>query len=141
MGRDWRIDGKETSMCWPAVFDLFSLTGTSRKYSEGPAATAGDNFAVIDLHRSAYAWSLRWWAAWHAVRHQYFRRARRTRTTRRSSTSTSIATTTVTPDYAVFNRENGGLGATGQNVVSVVNLVTVSPSRGSSWMRTSTRPT
>ena len=101
--------------------DVFALTGTSPQIRSAVLPGPGDNYAVDrpEVGRRAAA-------------DGGGRRRRsspstpsasaRTRTTRPSSTSTSTPTATATPDFVVYNPENGGFASTGQNVVASSNL-------------------
>ena len=99
--------------------EVFSLTGSSVRIGTGFLPKPGDNFAVVDLKSvgvrqagSAIQFGIDTWG--------------------QRSTPTYPAEFDVyidsnrdgTPDFIVFNSENGGFGVTGQSVVSVFNVAT-----------------
>ena len=106
-------------------FDVFSLVGTSPRSPRSERPQPGDNFALIDLKALG-------------VRHlpaavfgdDYLEFAitthgRRVHPNYPAEFDIYIDTNSDgVDDFVVFNAENGGFSATGQNVVFVVNLVT-----------------
>ena len=110
-------------------FDVFSLTGTSPRVPARGLARAGRQFCsdrpAVGRCASPAGGNVTARTTWSS------RSARSVgahiRTIRRSSTSTSTPTTTALPDFVVFNAENGGFSASGQNLVYVANLATGAP--------------
>jgi len=108
-------------------FDVFSLTGVSRKIPRSQLPGPGDNFAVIDMrsvgvrHLPAALTGLPFAVLEFAIH-----------TNGRRPTPNYPAEFDVAidvngdgvDDYVVFNAENGGFGVTGQNVVFIANLTT-----------------
>jgi len=106
-------------------FDVFALTGTSSKVPAGELPQPGDNFAAIDLRAVG-------------VRHlpaaifgdDYLEFAFNTFGRRAHPNYPAEFDVLIdvngdgTPDFVVYNAENGGFGASGQNVVNVINLAT-----------------
>ena len=106
-------------------YDVFSLTGTNPRAPRSELPGPGDNFAFVDLRAVG-------------VRHlpasvfgaDYLEFAistygRRAHPNYPAEFDVLIDTTgDGTPDYVVFNAENGGFSATGQNLVFLGNLAT-----------------
>ncbi len=100
--------------------EVFSLTGSSPRIGTGFLPKPGDNFAVIDLKSvgvrqagaSALQFAVDTWGQ------------RATPTYPAEFDIYIDSNRDGTPDYIVFNSENGGFGVTGQSVVSVFNLAT-----------------
>jgi subtilisin family serine protease len=103
--------------------EVFSLTGTSKKIPKDQLPDPGDNFAVIDLQavgvRAVTTGGLP------AVQFGIATNGARAHPNYPAEFDVFVdADRDGTDDYAVFNLENGGFGATGQNVVAVANLRT-----------------
>jgi subtilisin family serine protease len=100
--------------------EVFSLTGKSKKIPKADLPKPGENFAVIDLKavgvRLATSTVLQFGIATNGARaHPNYP----------AEFDIYIdANRDGTFDYVVFNAENGGFGATGQNVVLVADLTT-----------------
>jgi hypothetical protein len=98
--------------------DVFSLTGTSRRIQKKLLPGPGDNFAVVDLasvgvrlvNISATAQGLQFAINTHGARAHPNYPAEFDIYVDRDRDGT--------PDAVIFNLENGGFGATGQNVVA-----------------------
>ena len=109
-------------------FDVFSLTGVSPRVPRSELPQAGDNFALIDMQSIG-------------VRHlpasvygaDYLEFAlstfgRRVHPNYPAEFDIYIdSNNDGTDDFVVFNTENGGFSATGQNLVFVANLATGAP--------------
>jgi minor extracellular serine protease Vpr len=103
--------------------EVFSLTGTSKKIPRRDLPQPGDNFAIIDLE----AVGVRLGSAFGLPTIQFgiTTRGQRSHPNYPAEFDVYIDNNRDgTFDYAIFNSENGGFGATGQNVVSVINLTT-----------------
>jgi hypothetical protein len=113
---------KNSSNVLAGRLDVFSLTGTSPRIPHGQLPQAGDNFAVVDLA----AVGVRLVSAGggvFAVQFGINTFGQRSHPNYPAEFDIYIdSNNDGTYDYALFNSENGGFGATGQNVVSVVNL-------------------
>lgn len=106
-------------------YDVFSLTGTNKRLPSTDLPQPGDNFAAIDLRAVG-------------VRHlpaaifgdDYLEFAFNTFGRRAHPNYPAEFDVVIdvngdgTPDFVVYNAENGGFGVSGQNVVNVVNLAT-----------------
>jgi len=106
-------------------YDVFSLTGQSPRIPRDELPGAGDNFAIVDLQSVG-------------VRHlpaavfgaDYLEFAISTFGQRVHPNYPAEFDVYIdsnndgTPDYVVFNTENGGFSASGQNVVFIANLTT-----------------
>lgn len=106
-----------------ARFDVFSLTGTSRKIHKKGLPRPGDNFAVVDLAavgvRTASAGGLP------VVQFGITTFGERSHPNYPAEFDVYLdVNRDGKADYVIFNSENGGFGATGQNVVSVFDLNT-----------------
>lgn len=102
-----------------SAVSVFSLTGTSGRVPVSTYPDPGDNFAVVDLKAVGVRQvgsNLQF-----AV-HTFGERAHPNYP---AEFDIYIDTNNDgTPDFVVYNLENGGFGATGQNVVAAVNLAT-----------------
>jgi minor extracellular serine protease Vpr len=104
--------------------EAFAWTGTSKKIAKQLLPQPGDNFAVVDLGNvgvrlvqiSATSYGVQFAINTFGVRsHPNYP----------AEFDIYIDTNhDGTPDYVLYNAESGGFGATGQNVVNVVNLTT-----------------
>jgi hypothetical protein len=102
--------------------DAFALTGSSPKLPPNTLPDDGDNFAVIDLK---YVGARLVSAGGPAVQFAINTWGERSHPNYPAEFDVFIDTDRDgTPDYAVFNLENGGVAVTGQNVVAVANLRT-----------------
>lgn len=102
--------------------DAFALTGSSPKLPPNTLPDEGDNFAVIDLK---YVGARLVSAGAPAVQFAINTWGERSHPNYPAEFDVFIDTDRDgTPDYVVFNLENGGVGVTGQNVVAVANLRT-----------------
>ncbi len=106
-----------------ARFDVFSLTGTSRKIHKKGLPQPGDNFAVIDLAavgvRAATANGVP------VLQFGITTFGERSHPNYPAEFDVYVdANRDGKADYLIFNSENGGFGVTGENVVSVLNLST-----------------
>jgi len=106
-------------------FDVFSLIGVSKKIPRSELPGPGDSFAVIDM-RSVGVRHLP--AAVFGADFLEFAintNGRRAHPNYPAEFDIYLDTTgDGKPDFVVFNAENGGFGATGQNVVFLANLST-----------------
>ena len=104
--------------------DIFSLTGTSPKIGTGFLPKPGDNFAVIDL-KSVGARLVSIGGGQFGLQVGIDTWGQRSVATYPAEFDVYIdSNRDGTPDYVIFNSENGGFGVTGQSVVSVFNLAT-----------------
>jgi subtilisin family serine protease len=100
--------------------DVFSLTGESPRIPKSLLPHPGDNFAIVDLKSVGVR----------QVATSYIQFAINTFGERSHPNYPAEydiyidVTRDGSPDYVVFNGENGGFGATGQNVVTVYELST-----------------
>jgi subtilisin family serine protease len=108
-------------------YDVFSLAGVSRKIPRSDLPAPGDNAAVIDLrsvgvrHLTAAQTSLPFDILEFAMNTQ----GRRAHPNYPAGFEVEIdANGDGVADYVVFNVENGGFAASGQNVVAVATLAT-----------------
>ena len=103
-------------------FDVFAWTGTSKKISKRLLPQPGDNFAVIDLGQVGVRLVQ---AGTPVVQFAISTFGKRAHPNYPAEFDVYIdSNRDGTPDFVVFNLENGGFGATGQNVVAVANLAT-----------------
>jgi hypothetical protein len=103
--------------------DVFGLTGTSPKLPSSSLPAPGDNFAVIDLKSVGVRMVTS--SGSPAVQFAINTWGERSHPNYPAEFDIYIdSDRDGTYDYAVFNVENGGFGATGQNVVEVINLRT-----------------
>ena len=104
--------------------EVFSLTGASPKIGTGFLPKPGDNFAVIDLE-SVGARLVSIGGGQFGVQFGIDTWGRRSVATYPAEFDVYIdSNRDGTPDFIVFNSENGGFGVTGQDVVSVFNVAT-----------------
>ena len=104
-------------------YDVFSLTGQSPRIPRDELPGAGDNFAIVDLqsvgvrHLSAADFGADY------LEFAISTFGRRVHPNYPAEFDIYIdSNNDGTPDYVVFNAENGGFSATGQNLVFVANL-------------------
>ena len=103
----------------PGAVSVFSLTGTSTRLPVSTYPDAGDNFAVIDLKAVGVR------TAGSNLQFAIHTFGERAHPNYPAEFDVYIDTNgDGTPDFVAFNLENGGFGASGQNVVRVVNLAT-----------------
>ncbi len=106
-------------------YDVFSLTGVSKKIPRSQLPGPGDNFAVIDM-RSVGVRHLP--AAVYGADYLEFAintNGRRAHPNYPAEFDIYIdSNSDGVDDYVVFNAENGGFSASGQNLVFVANLAT-----------------
>jgi hypothetical protein len=101
--------------------EVFSLTGTSKKVPKGQLPEAGDNFAVVDL--KAVGVRVANLTSNPVIQFGIATNGARSHPNYPAEFDVFVDTNhDGTFDYAVFNLENGGFAATGQNVVGVANL-------------------
>jgi len=104
--------------------DVFSLTGTSGKIPPKFLPAPGDNFAVIDL-RAVGARLVSIGGGALGVQFAVNTFGARAHPNYPAEFDIYVDNNLDgTPDYVIFNLENGSFGATGQNVVEVFNLAT-----------------
>src|SRR2546425_451510 len=107
----------------PGRTEVFAWTGTSKKLPRGSLPRPGDNFAVIDLGQVGVR--LVTSSLGPTVQFAINTLGNGSHPDYPAKFDIYIdANRDGTPDYVVFNLENGGFGATGQNVVEVFNLAT-----------------
>jgi hypothetical protein len=104
--------------------DVFSLTGSSPQIPSASLPKPGDNFAIVDLKwvgvRLANAG-----AAGDAIQFAVNTYGARSHPNYPAEFDIFIDTNNDgTNDFVVFNAENGGFGASGQNVTALLNLAT-----------------
>src|SRR4029077_7951134 len=103
--------------------EVFSLLGTSRKIPPPQLPGPGDNFAIIDL--KAVGARLVNTGSGPAIQFGVSTFGVRSHPNYPAEFDVYIdSNRDGNPDYVVFNLENGGFAATGQNVVAVANLAT-----------------
>lgn len=103
----------------PGRVDVFSLTGTSPKIQKKYLPNPGDNFAIIDLKSVGVRMN------GSAVQFAINTFGERAHPNYPAEFDVYIdANNDGTPDYVIYNAENGGFAATGQNLVYVANLAT-----------------
>ncbi len=99
--------------------DTFALTGTNKRIPVDMLPQPGDNFAIIDLRAVGVR------AAGPNVEFAINTFGQRSHPAYPAEFDIYIdSNNDGTPDYVIFNLENGGFGATGQTVVEVFNLNT-----------------
>ena len=108
-------------------FDVFSLIGVSKRIPRSELPGPGDNFAVIDMrsvgvrHLTTAQTGLPFAVLEFAINTN----GRRAHPNYPAEFDVYLDTTgDGVPDFVVFNAENGGFGATGQNVTFLANLST-----------------
>ena len=102
-------------------FDVFALTGTSKKVDPATLPKPGDNFAVVDLR----AIGVRYDAKENALQFALNTFGRRATPNYPAGFEVDIDTNRDgVPDFAVYNSQQGGFGGSGINQVNVVNLAT-----------------
>ena len=112
--RDGAVDGR---------VEVFSLTGTSPMIPRSQLPGPGDNFTIIDL--KAVGTRLVNTGSSPAIQFGINTFGTRAHPNYPAEFDIYIdANRDGVPDYVVFNLENGGFAATGQNVVAVANLAT-----------------
>ncbi|MGZ4340212.1 MAG: hypothetical protein ACXVQ3_09160, partial [Gaiellaceae bacterium] len=100
--------------------EAFSLTGTSKKIDKKFLPAPGDNFAIVDLESAGVREP-----ASGIVQFGIDTYGARSHPNYPAEFDIYIdSNNDGTPDYVVFNLENGGFGTSGQNVDEVVNLAT-----------------
>jgi minor extracellular serine protease Vpr len=107
--------------------EIFSLTGTSKKIPKDDLPQPGDNFAVIDLKAVGVRLVNAGTSQSPNYALQYGIATNRPRSHPNYPAEFDVYIDTDRDgvfDYVVFNTENGGFAATGQNVVAVVDLKT-----------------
>jgi hypothetical protein len=106
-------------------FDVFSLTGQSPRISRDELPAPGDNFAIVDLQSVGVRYLPASLVGIDALEFAISTFGRRSHPNYPAEFDIYIdSNNDGTPDFVVFNAENGGFGATGQNVVFVANLAT-----------------
>lgn len=101
--------------------DVFAWTGTSPKIAKRFLPNPGDNFAIIDLGHVGVRQALA--GSTPVVQFAISTFGKRAHPNYPAEFDVLIDTNNDgTPDFDVFNLENGGFGASGQNVVAVTNL-------------------
>lgn len=110
--------------------DVFALTGTSGPLSKKTLPQPGDNYAIVDLKSVGVRWvnigsGGPLWTGTDGVQFAIDTYGARAHPNYPAEFDIYIdANRDGTPDYVVYNLENGGFGATGQNVVRIFNLAT-----------------
>lgn len=105
-------------------FDVFALTGQSGQLKKNTLPQPGDNFAVVDL-KSVGVRPVDIGGGQFGLQFAIDTFGARAHPNYPAEFDIYIDTNRDgTPDFVVYNAENGGFGATGQNVVAVVNLNT-----------------
>ena len=115
---------QNTSAVLPGRLDLFSLTGTSPRIPKKDLPEDGDDFAVIDL-ASVGVRAVNVGGGVLGVQFAINTFGQRAHPNYPAEFDIFIDSNNDGEfDFLVFNAENGGFGATGQNVVGVFNLTT-----------------
>jgi minor extracellular serine protease Vpr len=119
VGNDGKLTVSNKSTVLDGRVDAFNLTGTSDRVKNPFLPKPGDNFAVIDLKAVGVRMA--------GSNVQFGIDTYGTRAHPNYPAEFDIyvdSNNDGTPDYVVFNLENGTFGSSGQNVVRVVNLTT-----------------
>jgi minor extracellular serine protease Vpr len=113
-------------------FDVFSLTGQSPRIPRDELPGPGDNAAVVDVQSVGVRYLPASVFGIDALEFAISTFGRRSHPNYPAEFDIEIdSNNDGTPDFVVFNAENGGFGATGQNVVFIANLATPTvPARG-----------
>ncbi len=105
-------------------FDVFALTGQSGQVKRNALPQPGDNFAVVDL-KSVGVRPVDIGGGQFGLQFAIDTFGARAHPNYPAEFDIYIdVNRDGTPDFVVYNAENGGFGATGQNVVAVINLNT-----------------
>ena len=105
-------------------FDVFALTGQSGQFKKAVLPQPGDNYAVVDL-KAVGVRLVDIGGGQFGVQFAIDTYGARAHPNYPAEFDIYIDTNRDgTPDFVVYNLENGGFAATGQNVVAVVNLAT-----------------
>lgn len=106
-------------------FEVFSLTGLSHRVPRSQLPGQGDNFAVVDLRAVGvrYLPAAEFGADYLEFAINTFKRRAHPNYPAEFDILIDTGGDGV-PDYAVFNAENGGFGASGQNLVFLADLST-----------------
>ncbi len=113
-------------------YDVFSLTGVSKKIPRSELPGPGDNFAVIDMRSVGvrYLPNALTGIGADVLEFAISTNGRRAHPNYPAEFDIEVDTNgDGMPDYVVFNAENGGFGATGQNLVFVADLNAGGPAR------------
>ncbi len=106
-------------------FDVFSLTGTSAKLARTELPNPGDNFAVVDLRATGVRYIPGGTGSAGFLQFAINTHGRRAHPNYPAEFDVYIDTNNDgIDDYVAYTSEAGGFAATGQNVVTVVNLAT-----------------
>ncbi len=104
--------------------DVFSLTGTSPKLPSATLPKPGDNFAIVDL-KSVGVRQVNIFGSGDGAQFAVNTFGERAHPNYPAEFDIYVdSNNDGTNDFVIFNAENGGFGATGQNVTAVVNLAT-----------------
>jgi len=104
--------------------EMFSLTGKSKKVPKDELPGPGDNFAVVDL-KAVGVRLLDLGGGTFALQFGIATNQPRSHPNYPAEFDIYLDTNSDgEPDYVIFNLENGGFAASGQNVIEVVNLAT-----------------
>jgi hypothetical protein len=108
----------------PGTVSVFSLTGTSGRVPVSTYPDAGDNYAVVDL-KAVGARQVSIGGGQFGLQFAIHTFGERAHPNYPAEFDVYIDTNNDgIPDFVAYNLENGGFGASGQNVVAVVNLAT-----------------
>ena len=106
-------------------FDVFSLTGQSPRIPRDELPAPGDNFAIVDLQSVGVRYLPKAVFGADFLEFAISTFGRRAHPNYPAEFDVYIdSNNDGTPDFVVFNAENGGFSASGQNVVFVANLAT-----------------
>jgi hypothetical protein len=106
-------------------FDVFSLTGQSPRIPRDELPAPGDNFAIVDLQSVGVRYLPKAVFGADFLEFAISTFGRRAHPNYPAEFDVYIdSNNDGTPDFVVFNAENGGFSASGQNAVFVANLAT-----------------
>jgi minor extracellular serine protease Vpr len=106
-------------------YDVFSLTGQSPRIPRDELPGAGDNFAIVDMQSVGVRYLPASLVGIDVLEFANSTFGRRAHPNYPAEFDIYIdSNNDGTPDFVVFNAENGGFSVTGQNVVFIANLAT-----------------
>lgn len=106
-------------------YDVFSLTGQSPRIPRDELPAPGDNFAVVDMQSVGVRYLPASLVGIDVLEFAISTFGRRAHPNYPAEFDIYVdSNNDGTPDFVVFNAENGGFSVTGQNVVFIANLAT-----------------